>query len=209
MSPPSPQNESYPSLTGKVAPEAERAIHQAYAGLYTLRRQIEFLTVRLTRLKSSMSLDAIRQALQVNSPGDSLNVTGMLGLLGEPQDPNYDLVILETKGNLSTGVDLWTHREALDYSIPQSISVRVKSAPTGADLIINLKKNGTESLFSGGSFSLLAGSPNTRSSTTFNPQVSLRKGDYITGDVVQVGSVTPGADLMILLKLKLLDVTKD
>lgn len=83
-----------------------------------------------------------------------------------------------------------------------TIDIRVKTAPTGSALIVNIKKNGT-TIFStkpqisagattGGSTAVFAGT---------NP--SLSDGDVLTIDIDQVGSTEPGRDLTIGLAFTL------
>ena len=82
------------------------------------------------------------------------------------------------------------------------VRASVGTAPTGASLIVDVLKNGT-SIYSGtpanrptiaaGSYTALGGTPTT---TTF---VS---GDYITVNVVQVGSGAAGSDLTVSIRLQ-------
>lgn len=77
-----------------------------------------------------------------------------------------------------------------------SVNLRVKTAPTGADLIIDINKNGS-SIFSTRP-TISAGSTTGGSSAVFNT-VSVTTGDVITIDVDQIGSTVPGSNLVVAL----------
>ena len=70
----------------------------------------------------------------------------------------------------------------------------VATAPTGADLIVDIKVDGV-SIFSG-SLASIADAAVTGVQTTINAP-SWAAGSYLTWEVTQVGSTTPGANLVI------------
>lgn len=76
-----------------------------------------------------------------------------------------------------------------------SIRVSVGSAPTGASIVVDVKKNGT-SIFTttANRPTILAGQTTGLSGT---PDVqSLAPGEFLTFDIVSVGT-TPGSDLVV------------
>ena len=69
-----------------------------------------------------------------------------------------------------------------------TVDAYLATAPVGADVILNIKKNGvfvnTLTITDGNSIS---------ENNSFN--ISFIKGDYITVDIIQIGSSTAGEDL--------------
>lgn len=83
---------------------------------------------------------------------------------------------------------------------PQSVNVlwleaSVDTAPAGADVVLILKKNGIT--VSGSTVTITAGQ--NKSSRVTLTGVSGTTTDYFTLDVTQVGSTTPGSDLIVAL----------
>ncbi len=85
------------------------------------------------------------------------------------------------------------------YTI-SAVTATVGTSPAGAALVVDVRKNGT-TIYTGGvnrpsiaagSNSANGGAPSTSSVTT---------GDYLTVDVVSVGSTTPGSDLVVNILL--------
>jgi hypothetical protein len=95
-------------------------------------------------------------------------------------------VQLSQSGNLAvtTGTKRWYAPAALTIS---NVVARVGTAPTGSALVVGLKRNGVSnsvvSISSGVSFGSNATS------------ISVSEGDYLTVDIIQIGSTTAGADL--------------
>lgn len=81
------------------------------------------------------------------------------------------------------------------------VSIRVATAPTGATLIVDLNKNGSNSIFTGVTRPTIAASGVTNSVTSFHATYSvLAVDDYLTVDIDQVGSTVAGADLSITIE---------
>jgi hypothetical protein len=100
--------------------------------------------------------------------------------------------------SMSVAGTLATYTGQLRWYPPASIALSdvtasVGAAPTGADLIVTLKKNGS----SIGTCTISAGA-NT-SSVTANT-TALATTDYVTADITQVGSTIAGADLTVRLR---------
>lgn len=74
----------------------------------------------------------------------------------------------------------------------------VKTAPTGADLIIDINKNGT-TLWASGKLTVAA-SANTGSKTTFD-STAVTAEDYFTIDIDQIGSTVAGSNLTVMLTI--------
>jgi hypothetical protein len=68
--------------------------------------------------------------------------------------------------------------------------------PTGTDIIVDINKNGSTIFTTQGNRPRVLGGTNGGILTTPNDQ-SFLDGDYLTVDVDQIGSVTPGADVTV------------
>jgi len=99
-------------------------------------------------------------------------------------------------GTLTTGTDKAPTIVAPCALAIVKVKVVVKTAPTGAALIVDVNKNGT-TIFTtqGGRPSIAAGDTQDDSDT---PDVTaLAEGDKLTIDVDQIGSTIAGADLTV------------
>lgn len=84
------------------------------------------------------------------------------------------------------------------------VSIRVTTAPTGATLIIDLNKNGSDSIFSGVTRPTIAAGDFTNSVTSLHATNKiLAADDYLTLDIDQVGSTIAGADLSVTIEARL------
>lgn len=102
-------------------------------------------------------------------------------------------------GTLTTGTN-----KGVRYVVPQAMTIvkcwlRVRTAPTGAALIIDINKNGTTIWTTQGNRGQIAAAGSSNSTTTFDV-TSLAAGDYLDLDIDQVGSTVAGADLTIVLE---------
>ncbi|QQG43387.1 MAG: hypothetical protein HYW45_04325 [Candidatus Daviesbacteria bacterium] len=102
-------------------------------------------------------------------------------------------------GSLATGVNFGPR-----YVVPQNLTIIkcwliVRTAPTGADIIIDINKNGS-TIWStqANRGKIVAGSTNGNT-TTFNI-TSLAPGDFLDLDIDQVGSSVAGVDLTVVLE---------
>lgn len=99
-------------------------------------------------------------------------------------------------GTLTTGTDKAPTIVAPCTLTIVKVKIVVKTAPTGAALIVDVNKNGT-TIFTtqGGRPSIAAGDTQDDSDT---PDVTaLAEGDKLTIDVDQIGSTIAGADLTV------------
>jgi hypothetical protein len=108
-------------------------------------------------------------------------------------------IYIPLAGSLAVSTD-FSSEFTIKYDLTfNDVTLRVKTAPTGAAVIIDIKKNGT-SIFSTkpqiADGALTGGSGAVFSSTT------VTSGDVLTFDVNQVGSTVPGQDLTIGLSFK-------
>ncbi len=102
-------------------------------------------------------------------------------------------------GTLVVGTDLTPLLIAPIALTIKKAFARIKTAPAGASIIIDINKNGT-SIWAVNQANRLtiAAAANSATQTSFDTS-SLAEGDYLTLDVDQVGSTTAGADLTVEL----------
>lgn len=127
------------------------------------------------------------RSAQVNSNFSAIN-----GILR----PTFEIPI---NGTLTVGADLTPY-----IIIPQNMTIikayaRVKTSPTGDAILIDINKNGTTIWSTQSNRLTIADAGSSATQTSFNT-TSLNEGDYLSFDVDQVGSTTPGQDLTIALK---------
>lgn len=79
----------------------------------------------------------------------------------------------------------------------QAVRASVGTAPTGAALIVDIKKNGVTIFTTQANRPTIAISANTSGKVTNMDVTALADGDYFTVDVAQVGSTIAGSDLTV------------
>jgi len=82
----------------------------------------------------------------------------------------------------------------------QAVHASVKTAPTGADIIVDLNLNGSTIWSTQANRVTIAATANTGIQTSFNT-ATFASGDYFTIDIDQIGSTIAGAKLVVRLKL--------
>ena len=76
------------------------------------------------------------------------------------------------------------------------------TVPVGADVLIDIKKNGTSIFATPADMLRIAAGYSRGVHGDFVQGLLLEDGDSITVDIVQVGSVVPGADLVVSIRLQ-------
>jgi|DEB0MinimDraft_6_1074348.scaffolds.fasta_scaffold65563_2 hypothetical protein len=104
---------------------------------------------------------------------------------------NTNYVQLVRKGELSavTGNARWYAPSAISIS---NVVARVSTAPVGAALSVDIKRNGV----SNNIVTIADGGSEASNVTT----ITANEGDYFTIDVLSVGSNTAGSDLHVIMK---------
>jgi len=130
-------------------------------------------------------------AIQANTITTTQLVTTVINQIASGSTKSY-----KYDGNLS----LNTGAERLYLSSNTSLSsidAYVETAPSGAGskVLANIKKNGGSVV---ANISIPAGS-SSNSNIAPPSAVSFVRGDYITVDIAEIGSATPGANLYIVL----------
>ncbi len=90
------------------------------------------------------------------------------------------------------------------YVAPQALTILkcwliVRTAPTGAAILIDINKNGSTIWSTQGNRGTIAAAATTGNTTTFNT-TALAAGDYLDLDIDQIGSTVPGSDLTVVLE---------
>lgn len=101
----------------------------------------------------------------------------------------------------ATSIQVGQMRLYADYACTiQSVRASVGTAPVGSSLLVDINKNGTTI------FTTQAGRPTIAAGTFTDlatPDVTtLAAEDYLTIDVDQIGTTTPGSDLVVQVRVK-------
>lgn len=106
-------------------------------------------------------------------------------------------IVLTLRGNIVVADDQIFIDLPFDCTMG-AIGLKVGTASTGADMTVDILKNGT-SFFASGYDTISAG--NTTGTKTADTGTSCSKADRITIDIKTVGSTVQGADLSITLNV--------
>ncbi len=108
------------------------------------------------------------------------------------------------QGALATGSDVVPRIIFPHGGVILRVDASVITAPTDADLRIDLEKNGTDSIFDTNDYVQIADGSTEGNSTDMEGTHSvLAAGDYLTVDIDQVGSTVAGADLSVSIEIRL------
>ncbi len=99
------------------------------------------------------------------------------------------------QGTVTTGAG--TSRKYVQYA-GEIVAVRISvgTAPTGSSLIVDVNTQGT-TITTSGNRATISASGFTGSTITFNGSQVMSAGQYISVDIDQRGSSTPGSDLVV------------
>lgn len=108
--------------------------------------------------------------------------------------------VFSVTGTLATGTSVAPLLVALATQTISKVYVNCKTAPTGADIIIDINKNGT-SIWNTtpANRATIAAGATSGTQTSFDT-TSLSEGDILTVDIDQIGSTVAGADITIIVK---------
>lgn len=112
------------------------------------------------------------------------------------ENPNHQ-TILTVSGSLTVASNPLRVYNKLGVS--QTISevfIAVNTAPTGANVIVDVNKNGTTIFTNQANRPEIAASANTDSTVSIDV-ATWAAGEYLTIDVDQIGSALPGSDLVV------------
>lgn len=126
--------------------------------------------------------------------------TGAAGATGATGPRGYGQATFGMDGDIVVLVGTARWRVVGTQTITGVVAT-VGSAPTGASIIIDVNKNGTTVFTTQANRPTIADGAND-SGVEVPDIVALADGDYITIDVDQVGSTTPGSDLTVQILLQ-------
>lgn len=105
-------------------------------------------------------------------------------------------------GTLATGTGTLRYRMPVACTV-QHVRLAVGTAPTGAAILVDVNKNGTTIFSTQGNRPTVAISASAETATTAPDITAYAAGDYLTIDVDQVGSSVAGADLSVIVYVKI------
>lgn len=108
--------------------------------------------------------------------------------------------VFTVTGTLTTGTSVAPALVAMATQTISKVYVNVKTANTGADLIIDVNKNGTSIWATTQANRATITDGSTSGTQTSFDTTSLSEGDILTIDIDQVGSTVAGADLTVTVK---------
>jgi hypothetical protein len=149
-------------------------------------------------------------SLDITKPTDSQQLPTfpalLRGILAQLQTSHVHYAIHFAKtGTLAVGTNVtWEHIAVGDVDNPPSIErvvARVKTAPTGATLIVDVLKNGVTIFTNTATRSTIPIGGNISSEAV--PQIAtLAPNDILSLNIAQVGSTIAGADLTVTITIK-------
>jgi hypothetical protein len=121
------------------------------------------------------------------------------GSTGPKGEIGQSIVPYNRAGTLAVTTGQTRFRLPFDATIV-GVSAAVGTAPTGSSIIIDVNKNGTTIFTTQGNRPAIAVSSHEAAEVTNMDITSLSTGDYITIDIDQIGSGTPGSDLSVFVR---------
>lgn len=113
----------------------------------------------------------------------------------------YRSIVWYIPGNLTTGQEKGATIRLDEGLTALDVTMHVKTAPTGADLIIDINEDGT-SIFTGGTRTQVDAGDYVEDDAPDIGDTSLADGAEITLDIDQTGSSVAGADMTVTLECK-------
>lgn len=151
--------------------------------------------VQVTETPLAVTIDESELVVNVTEVAQSIELAtmGPQGATG-PTGPSGLMPVFTRQGSLTafTGTSrLYMERSGTVAKVRASVGV----APVGSGVVVDLKKNGTS-----------IGYPVTIAAGAFTafvtPNVAVTSGDYLTVDILSVGSVTPGSGLTVTVSIE-------
>lgn len=111
-----------------------------------------------------------------------------------------ELITVTLPGTLSAGAGALRYPIGTGTWTIASVRVTLGTAPTGSAAIVDVNKNGTTIYATQANRPTVADGANAATGGTAST-TSVTAGDYLSVDVDQVGSTTPGSDLVVAIRL--------
>ena len=118
--------------------------------------------------------------------------------VGHTHTLTFSLTAYTKQGTLSTGTGTFRLPTDGTYTVVGT-RLMVGTAPTGANLIIDVNKNGTTIYTTQANRPSITAGSNSGGPGSTPDVTSLAAGDYLTIDIDQVGSTVAGADLTVTI----------
>lgn len=130
--------------------------------------------------------------------GDNFTVPGGGG--GGPGGSSSSKVVFSQAGTLTTGSGSFKLPFTLDAEIV-SVQLAVATSPTGADLIVDVNKNGSTVFTTQANRPTVPdGDANGVGAEAVPDVTAISEGDYLTIDIDQIGSTVAGEDLTVVVE---------
>jgi len=145
-----------------------------------------------------VSVTSFSPSTKIESSPMNTNFTTLVNALNNLRSTLYSF--LQDTLTVDTNVSAEFEIKSAQTLTMNAVDLNIKTAPTGAALIVDINKNGT-TIFSTRP-RIADGATSGGGSAVFS-STTVVAGDIITIDIDQVGSTTPGKDLTIALSFKL------
>ena len=176
--------------------------------LYTPLRLYRYGTIELDPLDSAGGVFSIVGKAYVSdvlNAASNVIITGAASVGGNPVYTKANAPYQTQTFNFTGVVAVYTSSARLynDTGAARSVvSVRasVGTAPTGAAMIVDVRKNSTNAsatIFTGSGINIPVSTFTSGASTSFNSGSLIAAGDYLTVAVKQIGSTIAGSDLSV------------
>lgn len=117
-----------------------------------------------------------------------------------PQGPEAEQVIPYGRSGTLT-LSIGKTRFRFPYAVTiLGVSASIDTAPTGADVVFDVNKNGTTVFTNQANRPRILAGQNSCAEVTNMDVTSYAVGDYLTVDVDQIGSTIPGSDTTVFIR---------
>ncbi len=131
-----------------------------------------------------------------NTTAESAEVNENFQNINNVLKPTFEIAI---SGSLIVGTNIVPLLIVPQAMTIEKVFIKVKTAPTGANLIVDINKNGSTIWSNQANRITLSAGNQSTTQTTFNT-TTLSEDDYISVDIDQVGSTVAGSDLTIAIR---------
>jgi len=111
------------------------------------------------------------------------------------------LAVFAGSGVLTTGTGVSRYRFPFT-ALVLGVSAAVATAPAGADIIIDVNKNGTTIFTTQANRPTITAGTNATTTEAVPDVPAIAIGEYLTVDRDQIGSGTPGSDLTVFVRYR-------
>mgnify|MGYP001161939101 FL=1 len=180
----------YLGLDGQSPPRRTTEINER--GMLRITSPVEPQVMLRLRADPAQTADALQLTDLNNVPRMWVDIAGRV------RAPNISVIPpfgIAGEVAVQSGGGRWYNDTGQSLTI-RSVRASVGTAPVGADLIVDVNISGV-SIFTAGNRPTIPAGSNTSGAVTALAATTIPTGGYLTVDVDQVGSSTPGADLVV------------